>query len=209
MAAEAHVSSLWGKQKLFISLFFIGIGLYFFYDGAIGYPRMNRRYAEYARLEKEGGPVKDGVPVAWKEFAKERGWKQTKPKSYIAGAIVEQYVCGGIATTLGVLLLIYWYTHRRRSLRTDGEAVYTPTGTRVPFEAITGIGKKRWESKGLATVRYELEGRKHQFMVDDYKFEQEPTHQVLAEIEEHLVARAGQAATVMNATPEEEGENAA
>ena len=42
--------------------------------------------------------------------------------------------------------------------KTDAEAVYTPSGTRVPFGAITGIGKKNWDSKGIAKVRYTVDG---------------------------------------------------
>jgi hypothetical protein len=74
-------------------------------------------------------------------------------------------------------------------VRTDEEAVFTPSGTRVPFGAITGVGKKKWEDKGLATVRYEIEGRKGEFVLDDYKFDRDATHQILAEIEEKVAVR--------------------
>jgi hypothetical protein len=74
-------------------------------------------------------------------------------------------------------------------LKLDDEAVTTPSGTRVPFDAITGLGLKKWEPKGLATVRYELSGRKGQFVVDDYKFETAPTRQILEEIKKRLEGR--------------------
>jgi hypothetical protein len=78
---------------------------------------------------------------------------------------------------------------KRVVVRTDAEAVYSPAGTRVPFASITGLGLKKWESKGLARVRYEIEGRKGEFVLDDYKFDRDPTHEILKEIETHLVAR--------------------
>ena len=59
----------------------------------------------------------------------------------------------------------------------------------MPFRAITGLGKKRWDSKGIAVVRYELQGRKGEFIVDDYKFEAEPARKILDEIESELRAR--------------------
>jgi hypothetical protein len=34
-----------------------------------------------------------------------------------------------------------------------------------------------------------MDGRKGRFILDDYKFDREATHQILAEIEEKLVAR--------------------
>ena len=61
----------------------------------------------------------------------------------------------------------------------------------MPFSAITGVGKKQWDSKGIARVRYEIDGRRGQFVVDDYKFETEPSRTILKEIEEKLLAKTG------------------
>jgi hypothetical protein len=61
----------------------------------------------------------------------------------------------------------------------------------VPFGSVVGIGKKKWDSKGIATVRFEENGRQGQFIVDDYKFETEPARQILQEIEARLLARTG------------------
>ena len=96
---------------------------------------------------------------------------------------------GSFASLLGIISLVYWFTQKSRTLRTDDEAVYSPAGTRVPFPAITGLGKKKWDAKGLATVLYKIDGRKGRFILDDYKFDYEATHQILTEIEEKLTAR--------------------
>ena len=88
-------------------------------------------------------------------------------------------------------MLIYWVTQIRRIVKTDDDAVYTAAGNRVPFTAITGVGKKQWETKGIARVRYEIEGRKGEFVVDDYKFDTAPSRTILKEIEEKLLARTG------------------
>ena len=56
----------------------------------------------------------------------------------------------------------------------------------VPFEAIIGLGKKNWDAKGLATVRYQIGGKQRQFVIDDYKFDPDPTRKIFAEIEERL-----------------------
>ena len=45
----------------------------------------------------------------------------------------------------------------------------------------------RPDGKAQVTVRYEVDGRKGQFVLDDYKYDREATHQILAEIEERLV----------------------
>ena len=187
MPAEARISPIWRKQKLFVAIFMMAIGGWFFFDGFIGYPRSNRRFDAYTHHEKEGRLAE------WPAYATSKGWvvdpaKQPK-KRFSNQDIIGQYVFGALGTIAGALLLIYWFTQKNRILRSDQEAVYTPAGTRVPFGAITGLGKKKWESKGIAVVRYELEGKKGQFLVDDYKFETEPTRQILREIEDSLTAR--------------------
>ena len=181
MPAEAPVSSIWKKQKFFVSLFLLAVGGWFFWDGAIGYPRSNERWSKHQEF-------KDAQNLAgWHDYAKAKGWKDEPPhKLFKREDLVAQYVCGGLAALIGVIVLTYWATQIRRVLRTDDEAVYSPAGTRVPFGAITGLGKKRWESKGFATVRYQIDGKQGQFVIDDYKFETEPTRKILAEIESKL-----------------------
>ena len=184
MPAEARITPIWKKQKLFIAIFLVGVAGWFFWDGTIGYPRSNERWRAHEDL------VKSGHDSEWPDLAKRRGWTETLPhKFYGPGDLRTQLVCGGLAGLLGLLAFAYWLTQKGRIVRTDDEAVYSPSGTRIPFAAITGLGKKKWEEKGLATVLYKIEGRKGRFELDDYKYDRETTHQILAEIEEKLLAR--------------------
>lgn len=181
MPAEARVTPIWKKQKLFVALFLIAIGGWFFYDGLVGYPQKNERWHAHEKFKKEERLTE------WPAYAKSRGWSE-KPEHKLLthDDIVGQFAFGGLATLAGLITLVYWFGQKGRVFRTDADAVYSPAGTRVPFSAITGIGKKKWDAKGLATVRYEIEGRKGEFVLDDYKFDRDPTHQILAEIEAHL-----------------------
>jgi len=184
MPAEAHVTSIWKTQRLFVAVFFIGFAGFFFWDGKIGYPRSNERWIAY-----EEHRVANRISE-WPADAASRGWTSKVPeKFYKPEDIVMQYVCGVAAGILGLIVLGYWASQKGRILKTADGAVFEPSGKRIPFESIVGLGKKNWEKKGLATVRYELDGRKGKFVIDDYKFEAEPTHKILDEIEEYLVAQ--------------------
>jgi hypothetical protein len=186
MPAEARISSIWRKQKLFISLFFIAFGAWFFWDGLVRWPRSNERWHAFEQAEKEGRLEQ------WRAEERQAGRVTTKPhKYYKRQDLLGQYFFGAVTTAVGTLMLLYWVTQKNRILRSDTEAVYSAGGTRVPFGAITGVGKKKWETKGIARVRYELDGRRGEFVVDDYKFETEPARQILQEIESHLLARTG------------------
>jgi hypothetical protein len=189
MAVVARISAIWSKQKLFVAVFFLLFGAYFFFDGSYTYPRRNQRWDAHERF------VKAGKKEEWPAYAASKGWVAKPPeKRYEDGDIVTQFVMGGAATVAGLLLLIYWITQRKRLLKIEDGAVYTPSGARVPFASIRGLGKKRWDTKGIAIVRYEDNGRLLQFVVDDYKYETEPTRQILETIEQQLTAKNDQAA---------------
>jgi len=184
MPAEARITPIWYKQKLFVALFLIAIGGWFFWDGFVGYPRSNQRYLAHEEL------VKSDRESEWASVAASHNWTTEVPhKLYKTPDIRMQWICGTFAALLGLVSLAYWFTQKDRTLRTDEEAVYSPAGTRIPFPAITGLGKKKWDDKGLATVLYKMEGRKGRFVLDDYKFDRDATHQILTEIEEKLLSR--------------------
>jgi hypothetical protein len=184
MSAEAHVTSIWKKQKLFISVFLFVVAGWFLWDGKVNWPRSNERWLAQDEFQKSGHDVE------WPAYAASRGWTTEKPhKLYKSADLTMQLACSGLCAVLGVIALAYWFAQKGRVLKSDAEAVYAPAGMRVPFGAITGLGKKKWDEKGLATVLYEIGGRKGKFVLDDYKFDRDPTHQILAEIEDKLLAR--------------------
>ena len=195
MPAEARITKIWKNQKLGVALVLLVFSLPFFYDGTIGYEHKNQRYREWKKFAD--APSDAG----WKQLAKERGWDAEEWPAYVRehklqnnlpeipfprAKIIEQFVCAALCVIFGAITLAYWASQKGRVVKTDADAVHTPAGTRVPFSAITGVGKKKWDAKGFATVRYEIDGRKGEFLLDDYKFDRDATHQILAEIEEHL-----------------------
>ena len=184
MPAEARVTSIWKLQRLFVAVFFLGFAGFFFWDGKIGYPRSNERWLAYQQHQ-----AADRIPD-WPADAASRGWTAKVPeKFYRPEDIVMQYVCGIASGILGLIVLGYWAAQKDRILKTAEGTLFAPSGKRIPFDSIVGLGKKNWERKGLAIVRYEAEGRRGKCVLDDYKFEAEPTHTILAEIEEYLLAQ--------------------
>lgn len=181
MSLTARITPIWKKQKLFVGVFLLVFGAWFFWDGAVGYPRVNERYAAWQAHRD----------TDWAAFAASRGWKSQPPEhAYTEIQIRGQFLYGTVASIGGVIALLYWASQIRRTLGLDDEGVTAPSGTRVPFSAITGLGLKKWDSKGLAIVRYEIDGRKGQFVVDDYKFDTEPAREIVEEIKRRLEARA-------------------
>ena len=186
MSIVARVTPIWKKQKLFVGLFLLAFGGYFFWDGAVGWPRSNERFLKHQQFAKAGDME------GWRAFAKQHGWSARPPeKLHAPEQITGQFVWGALPTIGGFLTLIFLALHRGLTIQLDDEGVLSPTGKRVPFSAITGLGLKKWEAKGYAIVRYTLAGRSGQFVVDDYKFDTEPAHAIVDEITRRLESRAG------------------
>jgi hypothetical protein len=84
--------TMWYYRRMgLLAAMFLGMGLYFLYDGRIGYPKENRVVAEKERFEREiiGSPEKQDREIesfeeaqqqgeehvaAWLKMARERGW---------------------------------------------------------------------------------------------------------------------------------------
>ena len=195
MPLEARVTPIWKKQKLFVAIFLLAAGGWFIFDGTIGYPATNARYAAWKPYHDAGDEAgwkafaaqHGWVQDEWTAFVKKHEWKEPYPaQAYTSAQVRGQFIYGTLGAVLGLIALAYWLTQKGRVLRLDDEAVTTPAGNRVPFSAITGLGLKNWDAKGLATVRYEIDGRKGAFEIDDYKFDTEPTRKILDEIKTRL-----------------------
>lgn len=187
MSLTARITPVWKKQKLFVSVFLLLFGAWFFWDGAVGYPRTNERYAAWKKYNDAGQEAE------WRAYAASRGWKAQPPEKPMTELQIRgQFIYGSIAAFSGLLALLYWWRQIGRTIALDEEAVTSPAGTRVPLSAVTGLGLKKWESKGLAVVRYEIAGRRGEFVVDDYKFDTEASRAIVEEIKRRLEARAAQ-----------------
>ena len=161
-----------------VALMLLGMGVWFFWDGLVGYPFSNQRWDAHEKF------VTEKRLDDWPAYAKSRNWSQKEPhKRFTQGDINGQFVCGSAGFLIGLLVLAYWWREKGRTVCSDESAIYTPLGQRVPYEAIVSVDAKHWESKGLATVHYRVDGRDGKFKLDDYKYSMEPMRQIMRDIE--------------------------
>ncbi len=183
MAEPATLSSTWKKRMGFIILFCVGLGLYFFYDGAIGYPKKNEAFLKHKELKEAGRES------AWPATAKRHGWDVTPPeKLHDEGDLMGQYVFGTVTLALGGCAIAWVAMCWKRTLRSDAEAVYGDTGVRVPFSEMRSVDRRKWDTKGIAVVLYERDGKKRRLVLDDYKYA--GGEKILQEVEQYLEGAA-------------------
>lgn len=179
MTTEATISSTWRNRQLMMTAFLFGFGLWFLYDGMIGYPSKNEQFAKFEEMQAAG------TEGEWEAFALEKGWPAKPPKhAYEPSQIRTQYILAGVSMALGGSALVWLLVCRTRKLRMDDEAIYGDTGKKVLFDSIQGVNKKKWESKGIAYAIYEEAGKTQNLTIDDYKYA--GGEEILKEVEARL-----------------------
>lgn len=191
MAEEitCRITPWYTKRMSLMTVMFVGFGLYFFYDGFIGYPKKNKIFREHERFmkiqeEKETFLAESGTNVEWADvveekgypaqsdwvgFAAENGWPEEPPEKI--HTTEDQFFFGTLCVGIGLVVLGTMFANRKRVLRADVTSLTTPKGERVPFASAFRVDQRKWDHKGLAYVYYrEGEGKVRRAIIDDLKF---------------------------------------
>jgi hypothetical protein len=93
----------------------------------------------------------------WIDYAAEKKWPQQvdldeDPKpSY---KIKEQYYAAIVCGVLTLITLFFFFRTSRRKMSVDDDAFITPDGVKIPYHQMISIDKRKWETKGLASITY-------------------------------------------------------
>jgi hypothetical protein len=178
---RANISKGYLLRVAAIAFLCVGGALWFFYDGAITYPAQRERGLAFQKLEEEGRIEE------WPELAKQNDWPTTKPdKPKTEAEIMAQFVLGALITPFAVLYVVILIRHLGRWVEADDEGLTTSAGKRVAYDDIVSLAKKKWDAKGIAYAHYERDGRKGRVLLDDWKFDTEPTREILRKIESQI-----------------------
>lgn len=105
----------------------------------------------------------------WKRYAGEKQWPQQvdldeDPK--VAYKIREQFFASGVCAVLVLGTLFFLLRTRARSMKVDEVGYTPPGGERIPYGEMVRIDKRKWETKGLATIYYREGGEEKKVKVD-------------------------------------------
>ncbi|MDA7519705.1 hypothetical protein N9830_02020 [Akkermansiaceae bacterium] len=106
--------------------------------------------------DKEGMDGGDDEGL-WKIYSGEKGWPQVvDPTEDFKSKykIDQQLYAAGVCLVLTAIALFLFLRTRGRSMKVDEEAYYAPDGAKISFAKMTQIDKRKWETKGLATISY-------------------------------------------------------
>lgn len=163
----------------------LAFALYCLYDGSIGYPHKQERALAFNELYAEKKSDE------WAAFATERGWSTAipeEPKSddEYRGDIAMQFAMAGVTALVGAWLLSIPLRARGRWIESSDTGITSSWGQTVNFADITAVDKRQWRSKGIARVKYDDNGSRRTFILDDYKFDRYKTDEILYELEQRI-----------------------
>lgn len=172
-----------------------GLGLFFLYDGMIGYPKKNFTVDLYEAFEAARVTSSDSgfaydesaysaeqleelkkATVAgreggtWAGFAADRLLSEKIPERYTEADIREQFhfaILMGVIS-LGIVGFLLW--HRRRSFSYGETSLTTPAGKVISFADVTALDIRRWD-RGIGLLSYEEEKELLRLKIDDYRYD--------------------------------------
>jgi hypothetical protein len=171
------------KRCVLIPVLILFAGLYFLYDGYVGYPSQNRRFDELTAKAKEARDRGDVKTEA--DLLQER--KSVTHHDEFQLRLQQQLGYGLLP--FSVLAFVFFSRQSRGQYRLADDVLYAPGHPPVPLDAVREIDKTKWDKKGIAYIGYEIESaaggpsQAGRVKLDDALYEQQPTTAILKAIE--------------------------
>ncbi|MDB4265445.1 hypothetical protein N9891_01705 [bacterium] len=105
----------------------------------------------------------------WKEYSGEKGWPQVvDPQEDFMPAykIGHQLIASAVCFLLTAVALFFLIRTKGRVMKADEKGYYPPGGDLIPYGDIKVLDKRKWESKGLATLTYSSDGEEKKAKID-------------------------------------------
>lgn len=182
MELVASISLNYRWRLMAVGMMFLLFGVWFSYDGAVGYPKHNQKVGKFKELSQD-----QNEPKVWQAYAQEQGWSDEDPGSEKSETdILTQFLIGAACAPVGGFFMVVWFSSRKRWIRSDGQTLTTSWGSEVSFDAIRSVDSRRWRKKGIAVVQYQDGQGEGRVVLDDWKYDRKPTVEIFRQVVVHL-----------------------
>lgn len=182
MQITARMSKTYMWRLALFAGIFLAYASWSAYDGFVAYPKINRIANYFEEYKLQHADWRDSWPV----YAKANGYPALPDQAKGAFSMYAQYVQLGITLPIGLAALFAYIRGYKRFVGADEKGLVTDAGQRAEFADIVGLNKDRWKTKGIAVVSYKADGIERKLVIDDWKYDREPTMQLLRLVESHL-----------------------
>ncbi|MEX0745958.1 MAG: hypothetical protein WD118_10200 [Phycisphaeraceae bacterium] len=192
MAAKASISSGYRWRLAVIAAALLLVGTAFVYDGWVtygplqsvrrSYPERKRIFEEFQAIQQQYADDSGEAARQWLALVESEGYPE-RPAEYSDRDIRVQKLLAALTLPLGAVFAVVFVLASRRWIASDEQGLHTSWGQRAPWDALRSVDKRRWKTKGIAVVHYDVAGVTKRLTLDDWKYEREPTAQLLGEVE--------------------------
>ncbi|MDZ4289855.1 MAG: hypothetical protein U0984_17960 [Prosthecobacter sp.] len=191
-----RVTRWYYRRMIFLAAMLLAMGLYFVYDGKIGYPKDNAIAAKKDWFDNEVLKSFDAARAggrldAWVADARAKGWPTGSdsqaprwvswaaehnfpedPHRWSDAEITQQYWLGGAAILAALIVGGLILLNRRKTVRGGPDHWITPEGKTVRFADVFRLDLRKWPHKGIgyAWYRETADGPERRAILDDLKF---------------------------------------
>lgn len=182
----AGAGSYYRRTRYIMSIVLVGAGLWFAYDGWVGWPEENRKHIETQSALEQA--TRAGEEQRAADLAVElRNYKLHGDRD-----IAIQKILAVTLPPLGIVLLAWALYNSRGQYRLDGTALSVPGHPTIDLDQITRIDKQLWDRKGIAYVGYDTGSATGTIRLDDFVYDAHPTRDIFKRVEAHTLARVEQ-----------------
>ncbi len=178
------------RRFIWLSLGCLVFGSWFLFDGLVTYPReLERSRAYWLPTEDRAEPWQAIDADKWREMTQQNGWSDTVPgekPDKQEEKIGTQYFYAVVCFLITVPCLLKWFLPRGSWVEGTDTGVRTSWGTEFDYDQIRRIDKHKWDTRGIAKIRYERDGATHTFTFDDYKYQRAAMNEILQRMEAGL-----------------------
>jgi hypothetical protein len=189
MPVRANIARGFLLRLGIVALVATGFALWALYDGTIGYPQQRERALVFQELSGEDEMMDEEEQLKWDAVAADNGWPLDDPgppKTKYDFAM--QYCMAAMAAPFGLLFLYFFLRNWGRWIEATETGLSTSWKQSLEYDDVISLDKKHWKKKGIARIQYEQDGRQRRLVLDDFKYEFEPTKEILMAVEAHLDA---------------------
>jgi hypothetical protein len=179
-------------------LLLIGAGAWFLYDGYVGWPRHNRALDQAEQMRNQAEAAHDQAKYDAMSHQISRMHAR-----YSNSSLFLQKLLGFALPPIGVLFLIRMLYVSRGEVRLKDDVITAPGHPAIPFSAIRELDKRQWDRKGIAIVKYEVDGKTGSLTLDDFVYEQDPTDKIYDRVLAYVAPPAPAASEAVASANEE------
>lgn len=183
----ARAGTYYRRARYIMASLLIAGGMWFGYDGWIGWPKENRIHADLsAELEKatvEGNQERAAeLANELKQYEHHNDWD-----------LMLQKILFFVLPPAGLAILAWTLHNSRGEYRLQGRTLSVPGHPEIDLDQVTRIDKQLWDRKGIAYIDYDTGSQSGRIKLDDFVYDARPTREIFKRVEAHTLARVGSA----------------